>query len=54
MKRTVLSMIICVLCAAMLISTLGMNTQACGVYSAAYGNSSNRRWVSATNGCNHS
>ena len=49
-----MSMIICVLCAAMLISSLGMSAQACGITSVAYGNSRNRSWVSANNGCNHS
>lgn len=48
MKRTVLSMIICVLCAAMLISSMGMTAH-------AYGNSGNRVWVSANKGeCAHS
>ena len=53
MKRTVLSMIICVLCAAMLISALGVSAQACGIQSLSYGNASNRSWVSSKS-CNHS
>jgi hypothetical protein len=53
MKRTVLSVIICVLCAAMLISSLGVSARAGSIDTVAFHKITGRSWVSDRN-CSHS
>ena len=53
MKRTVLSVIICVLCAAMLISSLGVSARAESIDTVAFNKITGRSWVSDRN-CSHS